>query len=251
MNVESKKPEGYWAAPKDPEKWQLLYAEYLKTGRWKALKEACFKVHGDRCAMCPHEAFTAHHRNYPDVFGQEDPKKDLRPICLLCHEKYHNPFPTLDEVREKVLKAARRGKVDCPVCKKNVHIYPRILNGNMVRFLISLCVKCQNGSWVHHSRLAYTGRDYSYLSHFGLAESRREVDEGSGARTSGYWRPTDKGKQFVFNNVKSPRHVIIYNNRVLGYASDTVDVRTALGKKFSYTELMKEFAADKDIVNQP
>ena len=250
--MNSSKPEGYWNAPKESEAWQKLYGEYLKTDRWKELKKNCFEIHGDRCVLCENEAVTAHHRKYPEVFGQEDPAKDLMPMCLLCHHKHHNPYPDLDDLRVQIKKSGmRKDNVHCPVCDQKVKVYRRKLNSNMVRFLISLCAKCRDGSWVHHERLAYKGRDYAHLRQFGLAVWKTIKDDTSGARTSGYWKPTEEGKQFVAGRVTVPSHVLLYNNKVLGFSDEKVGVREALGKKFDYDELMKECVLEADLVRDP
>jgi len=133
--------------------------------------------------------------------------------------------------------------ISCPCCSQYAKVYSRKLNSNMGRFLISL-IRCSNsstdGGWVHYSRCKFRGRDYNYLdvSYFALAEQR--TNEDTDKRRSGFWRPTQRGIDFVGGNISVPRHAYVYNGRLLGFSDEQVDIITCLGIYFSYEELMNE-----------
>jgi hypothetical protein len=54
-----------------------------------------------------------------------------------------------------------------------------------------------------------------------------------------YWRPTDKGRAFAYDKATVPRHAMIFNGEVVGFSEKRIGIRDALGKQFSYEELMQ------------
>lgn len=126
----------------------------------------------------------------------------------------------------------------CPCCGQLAKIYKRKLNANMVRFLLDLVRFHGEGRlWVHYGDCTFKGRDYSYISHWGLARTveARSTDVG---RTSGMWQPTDKGIRFAKGKIQVPSHAILYNNIVVGWSASSTGVVAALGTHFNYDELM-------------
>lgn len=148
-----------------------------------------------------------------------------------------DPGKTLDEARNEVAAVLGDG-TDCPCCGQFVRGYKRKLNANMVVFLISLVRVSDRGArWVHHSDCKYTGRDYSYVASWGLAETHEGTTPGK--KMSGNWKPTARGLDFVDEVIRVPSHVFLYNNQRVGATGKTVSAREALGKKFDYDELMR------------
>jgi len=77
----------------------------------------------------------------------------------------------------------------------------------------------------------------SILQHWKLLERKAKgVDEDK--RGSGFWRLTEKGRDFVRKKTTIPKYAFVFDNRVIKFSSQRVDVLTSLGKKFSYSELM-------------
>ena len=76
------------------------------------------------------------------------------------------------------------------------------------------------------------------LYHWGLIEEMAKDPGDTTRRTSGLWRPTEKGVQFVQCLLQVPKRVYLYNNEILGWDDQTVTIRDALGTKFDYAELM-------------
>jgi hypothetical protein len=114
----------------------------------------------------------------------------------------------------------------------------------MVRFLIDLVRKATDtpGGWVHYQNLCFRGRDYSYLTHWGLAlTARTDLNVDPEKSYTGLWRPTQLGIDFVHERARVPSRIWIYDNeRQPEYppASVAIDIQTALGTKFNYSELM-------------
>jgi len=119
----------------------------------------------------------------------------------------------------------------------------RKFNSNMARFLIQLVRLWEEAGsdpvvGLHHSRIAYTGRDYNYIATWGLAHTYAAGEEDSG-RTSGEWTPTPRGVRFVKGRIRIAGHIVMYNNTLRRLDnSTTISIRKALGDRFNYRELM-------------
>lgn len=147
-----------------------------------------------------------------------------------------------DWLRVRGKKGAR-----CPCCRQHVEIYRRVLGSQMARWLIWLVRtwehqgqghpdKLQN-TWIDIRQAPVRGGDYAKLRYWSLVEqktSSRKADE----RDIGLWRPTYKGIDFVYRRVSVPSHVYVYDEQPLKFEERTVSVVEALGKRFSYQELM-------------
>jgi len=139
---------------------------------------------------------------------------------------------TIDEAQAYLLANIEDG-AECPCCARQVRLYRRKLNSNMVAFLCDLVGS--EAPWTHYMNVRFRGRDYSYLQLWDLAETCTE--EGGGY--TGLWRPTERGIAFARREIRVPSHVYHYLNVAHDFAATTVDVEEALGSRFDYAELMK------------
>jgi hypothetical protein len=148
---------------------------------------------------------------------------------------------TLAEARLDLGEALGEG-VFCPCCGQYAKEYKRKLNSRMARSIIWLVRRFRETTdWVDVARTAPRfvvagGGEMAKLAHWGLIEQRMNTDEKK--RTSGVWRPTQRGIDFVQERCSVPSHVYLYNNEVRGWAGTKTDIRAALGKRFDYAELM-------------
>ncbi len=157
----------------------------------------------------------------------------------------------LDSARKRVdLALLSRHWILCPCCHQDVKLYKRKLNSGMIRGLIEL-YKIQNkpegfsDEWVHvaneftQRKFNYANAEFSKLKFWGFIEEKPNKFHFD-KRTSGYWRITEKGKDFLHSKITVPRHILIYNSKQ--FPTDEImeptDVIRALGDKFNYTELM-------------
>jgi hypothetical protein len=141
-----------------------------------------------------------------------------------------------DRLREKL----DEGTI-CPCCGQYAKRYKRKLNSSIAAALCWMWrhnrygwinVPAQAPSWV------LKAREYPKLAWWGLIEEKPR-EPGSKARTSGIWRVTDLGAEFVRSCVGVPRYAFVYNGSVDGFTeSDRVYIRSALGDRFDYAELM-------------
>lgn len=162
------------------------------------------------------------------------------------------PRKTLDEARAQTLAAAREGGVVCPCCGRFVRVYRRRLHAEMARFMILLYRLDRIGpgdylgtfGW-HSTREVLGARggnkastDATYLVHWGLVE-HSDAENAAGA-PAGTLRLTPAGVSFVERRATAASHVSLLNNERIGpfYGAPEIGIEAALGKRFSYDELM-------------
>jgi len=126
----------------------------------------------------------------------------------------------------------------CPCCGQFCKLYQRKFNANMAQFLLSLIkIQRQSGQqWIHYSACRFTGRDYPYIAFWGLAETAPSATGQK--RTTGQWRPTEKGILFANNQIRIAQHLFIFNNEILCPSKQTIGIAEALNNPFQYNELM-------------
>jgi len=139
-------------------------------------------------------------------------------------------------------QAGGRQAVSCPCCKQLVKIYHRPFNAQMARGLIWLVREfMKTRTWIHVPSEApgwlVQSRELPKVRYWDLAKSRENDDPEK--RTSGYWKPTRRGASLVLRGDKIPKIVKIYNNKVLGFTGDLIDIQQALKEKFNYETLME------------
>ena len=149
---------------------------------------------------------------------------------------------TLSEVKQELRDKWNDG-LPCPACTQNVQLFERKLNTGITLFLIGLYKLDPTGEHYHHAKeiLAKIGgfttsRDYSILKYWELMQASLNDDETK--RTSGYWQITQLGIDFVEGNATVLSHAKVFNKKCYGLTGEQIDVKTALGNKFDYTELM-------------
>lgn len=151
---------------------------------------------------------------------------------------------TLDSARCEMLSNAHSKKgTRCPCCERFIKLYRRPLSASMARYLIVFARKSgTDNPWLHVETdfrdVSIPSRgDYAKLRYWGLIEPKPGASE-RGGRTNGYWRITAKGREFVAGTVLIPSHILLLNNRVVGFSDNLVTIRDALGKAFDYDELV-------------
>ena len=125
---------------------------------------------------------------------------------------------------------------DCPLCTQYVRLWKHSVNSSIARTLIKM-YRLRGRGWVHiMNEIGYTTM-YGIAQHWDLIEPK-EKNPDEDKRASGQWRLTVRGEMFVKNETSIPKHLYIYNNRVITESDDRVHITDSLGKKFSYRELM-------------
>lgn len=124
----------------------------------------------------------------------------------------------------------------CPACTQHVKVYRRKVNSGMARSLIAMFV-IAGTDWVHvPTKIGARSREEGKLAYWGLVEESPDPRDDGGR--AGWWRVTDRGKAFVLGQITIPTYARVYNGRVLNFDGAYVDIKTALGTKFNYDDLM-------------
>ena len=162
---------------------------------------------------------------------------------------FGKPLEGLVAARRRVEEGLDAG-IECPCCGQYCKRYNRKLNSGMAATLCWLVARYRSTGalWVHVQavgpRYVVRSNEIGKLVHWALVEQR--ICEpgggaslgGGGAKTSGLWRPTERGEAFVDRRIVVPSHVQLFDNNVHGFSTTTVLIDDALGERFSYTELM-------------
>jgi 5-methylcytosine-specific restriction endonuclease McrA len=91
------------------------YRDYLRSDRWRAIRDWAFALHGRKCQECGETGgLEVHHLHY-DTLGRERPE-DLRVLCWRCHEGADRT--RADEARQRSEEALYRARLDGWASKK-------------------------------------------------------------------------------------------------------------------------------------
>ncbi len=141
---------------------------------------------------------------------------------------------------QRQVEEHRRVGVDCPCCGLFVKVYKRKLNSGMAAALCWL-VRNSAGQFVHVNEegpryILRRGGEWTLLRYWGLIEEQPTDDS---KRTSGLWRPTQLGRDFVARTAMVKSHALCFNRDCLQLVGSSVDIIDCLGNAFSYPELME------------
>lgn len=125
----------------------------------------------------------------------------------------------------------------CPVCTRWAQLQKWQMTGRDGKLLIQMYNS--KTEYIHiMKKLSPPDGRYARMRFWGLIEARGDVPKGD-VKASGFWKITDKGRQFVENRIRVPKKVKVFNNHSYGFIDDeSVSIYEVLGKKFSYSELM-------------
>ena len=147
-------------------------------------------------------------------------------------------------------KVERSGGKHCPCCGQFAKIYKRGLGATQAFGLISLFNlsfdrhfnEVNSLQFFHTSEIMANygcrtqGGDFVKAAYWGLIEEMFNNDERK--KNSGMWRLTNRGVAFVKGVIELPAFAFVYDGKVQGFTTETVNIRKALHKRFDYAELM-------------
>ena len=146
---------------------------------------------------------------------------------------------TIKEAKQHLRANFKHKGTNCPCCGQFVKLYKRKLGSVMARTLIQLYKMDKEFNHVREivKGISETGtNDFSKLAYWGLIDEMS--NDSLAKRTSGFWRITPKGRQFVERKITVNQYALIYNRLCEGFSVETINISEALGKKFNYNELM-------------
>ena len=142
----------------------------------------------------------------------------------------------------------------CPVCNQNVRLQKYTINSEMAKCLIDLYKlnkKHPEKIWFHVASdikisIKVSGA-FAKMRHWGLIEQLPKDSSITVKRTSGMWRITDKGIDFVLNRIKIEKFIKVYNQTFFGFEEEKNDknkpitITDAISTKFNYKELLNNY----------
>jgi hypothetical protein len=146
---------------------------------------------------------------------------------------------------KELVEISKDNGIDCPCCGQFVKRYKRVINAQMAAALVAV-YKHEPNEFFHVGRFIITqghlrtsgGGDFAKLRYWGLIEAQIGFRE-DGCKHNGHFRMTQKGRDFVQNKKRVESHVYLYDGQLEGFSDSFIDIETALGKKFNYSELMR------------
>jgi len=153
--------------------------------------------------------------------------------------------------------------VKCPCCGGHNKRYVRPLDSGIARGLIGLVRASPSGEIIHVKDIppfligtqSWTAHDFAKARFWGLCEEvpPEEIPEellakhAAKRRRKGFWRSTEKGRQFVFSLTKVPSHIILVNNKFKGFGDGPpISISDALGEPFDYYKVTGQKPPTKD-----
>jgi hypothetical protein len=174
---------------------------------------------------------------YPQLF------KFLMWVCERFDTVGDN-FVTLQEARE-YLKKTRGAGAECPCCGQYVKVYKRALTKEMAGCLVDLVLKYYNKrAWIPVRELETRGGDYAKLLWWNLIQF--ESPKSGSARAAGGMRPTPLGVKFALNRAKVASHVLLYNNKSLGFDGSEIGIEEV--PNFNYSEIRAAVAKTEELL---
>lgn len=152
-------------------------------------------------------------------------------------------FNSLDEAKQYVQEHKEKGTT-CPCCGQFAKIYKRKITSTMAKMLVNL-YKRENKikPITHYSDLTNNlinkqSGDFAKLRFWDLIEKVDFTDPTGEKKSSGYWRITPLGKQFVEKKVALIERVHVFDNEVIKTSGAQVFIDQCFKTNFDYTELM-------------
>lgn len=162
-------------------------------------------------------------------------------------------FSSLEEAQEWIRKEATKPKgAKCPCCTLYVKIYNRKLNSALARTLIWMYhADGDPDGWIHMPTRAPAwatrNREYSRLCYWGLAERRPKDPKDKKVKTTGLYRITPKGREFVEGRIKVLQSAVVYGRELRRFEGPPIRIHTALKDAgFDYEEVMKAAGRQED-----
>lgn len=152
---------------------------------------------------------------------------------------------TEDELLEGIL---------CPTCMRDGRMNRYHLNAMQGVGLIALANKtAKTGEEFHHidtldvwrssvsgemKKVSGFGGQFASCSRWGLISD--SVNDDPDKKTSGFWKLTPNGWEFVLKRMKIHKYCFSYENTIFGFWGEMQTIDHLLGKHWSYAELYHE-----------
>ncbi len=158
------------------------------------------------------------------------------------------------EAHDELMAEARTARgTTCRCCGKFAKVYPRKFNARMARTLIYSYpfFKQHPYDFLHLEHFLidthnFNPGDHGKLVWWAMMEKSDEPPR-SGAKTSGRYCMTAKGRAFTENKLRVPGRCLEYMSVIECFYGGQVNIEDALGNAFNYRELMRSSAGQRDM----
>ena len=142
-------------------------------------------------------------------------------------------------VRRWFYKTLNNGSgTHCPVCDRYAKIQARPINKTMAQAVAWMVRNGAPSQWIKMSDSPFSGTNqHPTLKHWGLLEQKMN-DSNPKKKHVGYWRVTQKGRDFVSGKLAVPEKAVIYNDKLIEMQGPTKYIHEVI-KGFDYSEIMK------------
>jgi len=165
-------------------------------------------------------------------------------------EKNHEQIPlheyvSLHQLKEDHKELIKEG-YHCPVCERYCKIYRKTITSTMAYVLILLYgYDLKNPEKYVHVEdyikrkgvYAAIHRNYEQVKYWALIE-KLEGEKEDGNPNMGYWRITPEGISFVLNVITKPKYVFTYNDEIIRFSEEQINIKKALRNKFVYEDVL-------------
>lgn len=153
-----------------------------------------------------------------------------------------NKMLTLSEAKKYLHDNVSQGVI-CPCCNRYNKMYTRKITSSMAYGLILIYNSVRTDKF-HLEKLlkeidcppSIRG-DLSKFVHWGVLQ-KYAGEKKDGNPSLGYYQITKIGVQFIFNEIKLPKYLMILNNEVIFEADEKITIRKAIQNKFYYNNLI-------------
>jgi hypothetical protein len=127
----------------------------------------------------------------------------------------------------------------CPTCGVKTTEWRKRIISTAVASLCRL-VFLYDSIPIHHDEFTVLKKDrnFSQLVFWGLVSPG--VNPEQLKRSAGTWEPTSKGVAFVNGGLLIQSHLVTYDNKLVGFSGELIDVVWALNNKFDFRVLLSE-----------
>lgn len=157
---------------------------------------------------------------------------------------------TVREVRQFLFENREEGTV-CPCCDRIAKEYHYTIGHGQAQAVITLykltrMLKPEDGyihvhnEFARYFKLNCNTLSYHRLQYWELIEPMHTNDNPD-KRTSGMWKITRKGIEFVEGRTTVPSEITVYGGKRTALFGDPISIKVALKQKFSYQTLMEDF----------
>lgn len=165
-----------------------------------------------------------------------------------------SPKQTVAEAIDEYSKAIEEGPAHCPCCGRIGQVYRRKISyGMMVALVAFHNASGRERAWVEYGPVITKHRgsvpgiaDYSKLKWWGLIEPKERlafeknaVREEEDKASSGMWRITERGQQFVAGHITVPEYCHVWDDRPRRFSGRSLSFTTLtdVAEGFKWSDL--------------